>query len=489
MNIFNINNSTPNTSFQAYYKSLKNVKGVNCGCCGKKMIEAIDIRKAYATTAKPLSKMIEKGFMTKWIEKLPIWNTLIQLSQQHPELSLDKILLNEKNYKKMKNAILRVINPENKLNQKEFGDKYLQEQQELLKNSRNEMRSAKTIMSRFKVFREALKEDEKEVFDLLEYYADLHPRETLKEIISREEILNFHKGVHNRQKGKTEKLRALHFNRIDKMIAKKNPNAAEHFKNVREKATEILLHDFDLDANFCNVKKLYQEELKTHGLEKITHKVIDELKDMPLKNHSADSFFGYAYHNNLNDGEIIYFLLKPSIKTFDHIEAVFNNGKDSLENGILLCHQCNHIKSSIPCAEFVEYHPQMPYHTQKQILQISDLILSGKANSNLKFWPIRVANTFEKSSEGKIKPDISSYCKKSEKKMQKEQKLRNEQEQIRENERKEILKKQNELKKEMLKLEQEDAKKKDELNNLKSQEQDDKRLLNEMKQYLKNKKK
>ena len=111
------------------------------------------------------------------------------------------------------------------------------------------------------------------------------------------------------------------------------------------------------------------------------------------------------------------YLLAPSFKTFEHIKARSTGGEDKAQNGILMCKQCNNARSSIPYTEFIEYHPYMPYHTQKQILQISDAILKGRVESTSKKWPLQVATTLSENSEGKLSPDVTSSYKKTSRKI------------------------------------------------------------------------
>lgn len=487
MNILGINNYSNNTNFKAGWKSIKNARGVTCACCGGGLIDGLDTKKAYAATTKPLLKMIEKGYMSAWSDKLPIWNFLVQQAQKFPKLSLDKMLLDSDCVAELKSAILRFVNPNNEEFTKTINKKYLDTQDEIIMASRTEMNSGKAIINRFKSFRELLKEEEKEIFDLLEYYTDLYPKATLSEIINNEEVLNLHKGLHIRQRKKDERVRNLHFNRIDKMIAKNNPDAVEHFKEVREKAMKLLLRDFDYDANFYELKKLYKEELEANGLEKILHKVMDEIKEMPIKNRNADSFFGFAAFKKLNDGDIINYLLKPSNKTFDHYLAYSKGGKNEAANGILLCHKCNQMKSFFSGDVFTEYHPLMPYYAQKQVEQISNLILTGKMDSSFASYPLEVAATYETESKGKIKIDLTSYCKRSERKIKKEQKIRDEQKQQNQKELKEIKRKQQELSKQIRKLNKLFAEKNTELSNIKYENKKSETLLNEIQQYLENK--
>ena len=486
MNIISINNYQNNTNFKAGFKSIKTVRGVDCACCGGKMIDGLDAKKAYAATTKPLLKMIEKGYMSKWFDNLPIWNFLIQQAQKFPKLSLDKILLNNESAEELHKIVMRCVNPNEEEVTKAVNKKCLDEQEEILMASRSEMTSGKAIINRFKSFRDFLKEDRKEIFDLLEYYTDLYPRETLTQIINKEEVLNLHRGLASRQRLKTEKIRNLHFNRIDKMIAKNNPETIEHFKEVRKKGMDILLKDFDYDANFYELKKLYKEELEANNLQKIVYKVMDEIKEMPLKNRTADSFFGYAAYKNLNDGEIINYLLKPSNKTFDHYLAYSKGGKNEAKNGILLCHKCNQMKSSIDGGLFAQYHPLMPYHAQKQVEQISNLILTGKMDLSFASYPLEVAATYETESKGKIKTDLTSYCKRSERKIKKEQKIRDERKQQNQKELNEIKRKQQELSKQIRKLNKQFAEKNTELSNIKYENKKSDKLLDEIQQYLEN---
>ncbi len=489
MNILGINNYQNNTNFKASWKTLKTVRGVDCACCGGKMIDGLDAKKAYAATAKPLLKMIEKGYMTKWFDNLPIWNFLTQQAQKFPDLSLDKILLNAESAEELHKIVMHYVNPNEEEVTKAVNKKCLDEQEEILMASRSEMSSGKAIINRFKSFRDFLKEDRKEIFDLLEYYTDLYPRETLTQIINKEEVLNFHKGLYHRQKTKTEKLRNLHFNRIDKMIAKNNPEVVDHFKEVRKKGMDILLREADYDANFYELKKLYKDELEANNLQKIVHKVMDEIKEMPLKNRTADGFFGYAVYKKMNDGHVINYLLKPSNKTFDHYLAYSKGGKNEAKNGILLCHKCNQMKSSMDGDAFAQYHPMMSYYAQKQVDQISKLILTGKLDSYFATYPLEIASTYEEVSNGKIKIDSSDYCKKSERKLKKEQKIRDEKEQQGQKELKEIKRKQQELAKQIRKLNKQYVEKRTELSDIRYENKKSDKLLDEMQQYLENKNK
>ena len=151
-----------------------------------------------------------------------------------------------------------------------------------------------------------------------------------------------------------------------------------------------------------------------------------------------------------------------------------------------MCHKCNQMKASIDGDIFAQYHPSMPYHAQKQVEQISNLILTGKIDSSFATYPIEIASTYEEVSNGKIKIDSSAYCKKSEKKLKKEQKIRDEKEQQSQKELKEIKRKQQELAKQLKNLQDKFIEKKTELSDIRYENKKSDKLLDEIQQYLEN---
>ena len=480
------NNTNFKSVYSKGYQSIKAIKGTTCGCCGGHMIDAGDVTKAFGAISKPLSKMLHSGKLSAWIDKLPIWNVLVEFAQNFPKDSLDKICATSvENYDKLYKAIMSTLTDKYT---KQSHTELLDIREDLINDSRSELKPAKTTLKRFKTFRDKLKDKEKEIFDLLEYYAELNPKATLKEIVNKPDILRFHKDIHIKHQMKNERIRNLHFNRIDKMIEKENPDAKEIFAEVRAKGMQILLRDFDLEANLPNLKKLYREALKQNGCERITNKVMDELNQMPIRNLIADSFFGYAALKQLNDGEIIQHLLAPSIKTFEHVKARSTGGKDSAKNGILMCAQCNHARSSLPYVEFIEYHPFMPYHTQKQILQIADVILKGSAEDTPRAWPMFIAETLRENSEGKIDPDLTSYCKKSSRKLEKAKKQREEQLDVYKESLEASQRELEELRKKMNALTQDINATKKEVSSLEKQNNIDEKFQNRLDSYIEDRK-
>ena len=47
---------------------MKSITKATCACCGDKMIDGIDIKKAFGSISKPLIKMIEKGYKSAYLE-------------------------------------------------------------------------------------------------------------------------------------------------------------------------------------------------------------------------------------------------------------------------------------------------------------------------------------------------------------------------------------------------------------------------------------
>ena len=120
------------------------------------------------------------------------------------------------------------------------------------------------------------------------------------------------------------------------------------------------------------------------------------------------------------DTTVVDALINPQERSFEHIIPQISNGKDNIENGIILCRRCNSTRSSIPYSEYLQYHPEMIENTQKQIDYFARLILTGKLEADLMDWPIKVAKTLVNYTDGVVNCDISAYRKKALRKIEKQ---------------------------------------------------------------------
>lgn len=395
-------------NFQAgkvIYKEFKQIPSLTCACCGEKMIKAESRDRFFKHVSQPLNKMVKKGLFKEWFKKIPIANVLAEFCVKHPDESLSEIIWDDENFKKLNEAC------------KKSGDLI----GEVVATSHSELRSAKAVLRRMEPFRDFIKPEKKEAFDLLTTYAGQYPRKTLTEIINLDEVQKFHTELLRNNKKVNEMLNEACYTRIEKLIKKENSEADT--KKIKKTMVNILHKYYRRGSETVNlnIESFLKEYLAQNNCEKVLDKVLFEVKKIRIENvHDSNRFFLNVKKKGYDDGKIVRYFIDPSIATFEHVKPKSAGGTVNINNGIILCSECNGKRSDTPYSEFIQYNPQMPYNTQKQIQQISELILQGRIAGDCKDWPIRIASTLYENSDGKINPDISSYCKKASRKFSKE---------------------------------------------------------------------
>ncbi len=474
------------TSFQGAqkYKAIRHLPNMTCACCGEKVINGDAMQRAYASVTKPLSSIIKKGFFKVWEKHTGVWAVLMDLSQKFPKKSLDKIVLEDADsFMALKQAVAENViamdtekGIDNPYGQSiKINDLYY----DILKRSRANLMGASTVMKRFSAFKHCLKGTRLETFEQLQIYAKKYPRKTLSEIIRMDEIYKFHCAKDVLQRAQTREKMDYHFSNILDLIKKSAPEAVEFFAEVKEKAVDIIASEKDSAAKIPLIKSLYSEALQEKGCEKLKEKVFSEVEKLPTTFITTDSFLVYAVNHDYTDSAIVASLLRPSQSSFEHIIPRSAKGKDSPNNGLVMCVECNSSRSSREYKEFLQYHPKMPYNTQKQIDYISRLILEDRIDGDdMRLWPIRVAKTLREYTGGLIDIDLRQYSKKALKKSQKNQEIRAEK--LR------LAKQQRDIKiKEKLDLERQLRQLKDELNEV-SSEVDSLKNENAIETYIQN---
>ena len=356
----------------------------------------------FKTIAQPLSKLIKKGLFNESFQNISIAALLNDFAIKFPKDSLEKIL-SKGDYKKICSKTCH----ENFAEIKDIAN--------------SELRSANVVLKRIEPLRDCLHETEKEVYDLFCAYAKEYPRKSLSEIIQLDEVQEIHSGIYNQTKTKITKLNEVHLDKIEKLIKAENNqlDSNDILKNIRN----INRAEGVQEYKFYQLTK-YLENTLTGFSPKTIKKILAEAEKLQGPPVRADYFFIRAKKKKYNDLKILRQIITPSIATFEHIKPKSEGGFGSIDNGIVLCAECNSNRQSIPYAEFMQYNPKMPYSTQKQILQISDLILQNRIESRHKDYPIKIASTLYENSDGKINIDLTSYAKKASKKYSKDVKKR-----------------------------------------------------------------
>lgn len=402
INPYNIPQKNVQPSFMAgkvVYKELKQIPKLTCACCGKKMVTPDAFEKFITTVARPLIQLIKKGVFREFFQDVNLAKILTDVAEEYPNDSLDKILNNQEIKKKISKVCLS--------KQGNY--------QQVKLAARSELRSADVVLKRLASFRDIMSEDKKETYDLLCAYAKEYPRKTLSQIVQLDEVQNLHWASNEIDRTKIKKLNGLHFDKIVKLIKADNPDIDTD--QIINELKKIIMQFGIKSENFSDKVKGYMLKiLSSLKKEKTKEKILTEAEMLKPFPQGADHFFIRAKKRGYNDFVIIQYFLCPSMATFEHIKPKIDGGSNSKNNGIVLCEACNGERQHIPYEEFIQYHPDMPYNVQKQILQISDLILKGKVSDEYRDWPIKVASTLYENSDGKINPDITSYCKKANRK-------------------------------------------------------------------------
>ena len=393
-------------------KAIKMIPNITCACCGQKVINPESADKAWAAVTKPISSVLKKGDFNQWKDFPKIMAVLKSFSERFAGASLDRIIATSDNYLELRDAVFSDVTELGIKDSREPDPHMIAKKQiyYLQNASRNSLRSSSVVMERFEIFKDKLHGCKKEIFEQFQIYAKKYPRKSLSEIINMDDIYKFHAMKNILQRAESREKLDYHFSNIKEMILQKRPELSEKTDELKEQALEIYAHGNDTQMHLAKMKKLYEEVLKENGIENLKWKVFDELEKIPKTFTTVDSFMVYAKKHNFSDGAIISSLITPSMSSYEHIIPKSAEGEDKYSNGLVLCRECNQNRASIPYSEYIDYHPEMAFNTQKQINMISEFILAGKLPPEFDFYPVKTAKTLYYHSGGKICINVEPYC-------------------------------------------------------------------------------
>lgn len=124
---------------------------------------------------------------------------------------------------------------------------------------------------------------------------------------------------------------------------------------------------------------------------------------MPTSGTSKDAFF-VKYQRRTNE-DIARRLVLPAMVTTEHIRPQSKNGKNSTDNYIPLCGDCNSRRGNTPYNEWFKIRPEMPQNLQEYIYQISDII-QNKGFDGWEFYDTYVDDVIKavyRETNGKLK--------------------------------------------------------------------------------------
>lgn len=422
-----INSVPTNFTFKdARIDLLKSIPNIPCACCGRQTLLPGKREAACQSLEKPLKSVLE-NLLPILKDKKNVLKILKRIAEAFPNQSLSKIFESTD----PKNVILNGLKQfyGNKTSSKEERDKLaLQLFIKLKLLAQQDLRSASSVMKRLQSFKKYLSDDYLQVFEQLEIYAQKYPRKSLSEIVQTNEVYNFHKKRNKLYQQHNQDKYNFHIANISKIL--KQPIEIVDMQLKKIINNEPLFPVYDAKTKKGKLKNSFENKLAEYNLDAHKkEKILSEIDKLPFEESFVDKFFILAFEKKLSDRAIIDRLINPQERSFEHIIPQLLKGKSHISNGMILCRHCNTSRQAIPYTEYLQYHPEMIVNTQKQIDYISKLILSGKLESDLMDWPIKVAKTLTYYTHGLIKIDTSAYAikalrkaKKQVKEMQEEKK-------------------------------------------------------------------
>lgn len=238
---------------------------------------------------------------------------------------------------------------------------------------------------------------EKECFNLLKDWSKEKPNTDFKT------LLNLHKEPHlTMLQEKQNKI----LDTVDTLAKGLSEKEQAEVKKVTD-ITRKLVCSNDKEIKFK--RKTFIKDVKDLASkisnEEVYKQMTKEAEKMPTSQNDVSAFIvKYAERGHKEIGER---LVKLSVGTIEHIHPQSGGGRDNISNYLLECGGCNHTRSSIPLADWVDEHPEMKENTQKYIDEVIRRINSGEVKG-ISFYPQAVARTLLHESDGKLDIDTSA---------------------------------------------------------------------------------
>lgn len=432
MNIIKINffnNKQDNTNFGKYYnhRALNQLPKTPCANCGGRTITTAEIKKFWGKVTRPLSKLIAEGKMSYWKKKYPeVYDKLLLFACAHPKDSLDKILED----KKIESKTIKQFNSILEQKQLEEGIEEPLDPQSgrnlllaILNTSRHFLRSAGAVMKHTKSIEDAINSSsiqlDKDVFKLLQIYAQKYPRKTFSEIFHLPDVYKHHKQKKYLLRAENYATHNYHFQNIANLVKKHDE---EYFAEIQQQAKEILTKKLDDNVKRIELKELYYKALKQKGCLNLLDKVMKEIDGLPMTLANADSFLVYFADKKFNDGFLLNAVIENHTSTFEHLFASSKGGADNINNGVVLCQHCNETRGNGSYERLIKAYPKAPINFHRQMLHVIKNIEAGNLPKIFDSYPIKVLPVIKHHTAERVNLEIPvrDYSKRLARRKQKE---------------------------------------------------------------------
>lgn len=269
--------------------------------------------------------------------------------------------------------------------------------------------TAQESVALLKPFEDRMQPVERQVFGIIETLSKKNPKKNLRQVLDivRPEHLE---NIKNIETDVLNKMSEIKIN--DKKDSDKVFNLLYESKTIIDKQ----------DANYIFRRRRFMEKLEgiTAGMKEKdkAQQLSDLAEELPRAHDTVSSFivkFTQKDPNTKKEKEswqIGQALVASSVGSIEHIRCRHPKdgsepGANNISNYIYASKAANSLRGNMPLPQWIKKHPEVKDYMQQYMDGVIEKINNKQAMKNFKAYPVIVAMTLEKESEGLIKLDTS----------------------------------------------------------------------------------
>ncbi|MBR1908200.1 hypothetical protein IJ818_04620 [bacterium] len=269
--------------------------------------------------------------------------------------------------------------------------------------------TAQESVALLKPFEDRMQPVEKQVFGIIETLSKKNPKKNLRQVLDivRPEHLENIKNIETNVLNKMSEIKINDEKDSDKVF-----NLLYESKNIIDKQ----------DANYIFRRRRFMEKLdgitSTMKEQDKAQQLKDLAEELPRAHDTVSSFivkFTQKDPNTKKEKEpwqIGQALVQSSVGSIEHIRCRHPKdgsepGANNISNYIYASKAANSLRGNMPLPQWIEKHPEVKDNMQKYMDGVIEKINNKQAMKGFRAYPIVVAKTIEKESNGMIKLDTS----------------------------------------------------------------------------------